>query len=91
MVIMWNPSRRLAKDSPAEASTSAPFEVLISDIVFLTAWLDLVRKARARWPHMRIGVVTGWEGNRSTTTEADFVLRKPIPPAELVALVAPAS
>jgi signal transduction histidine kinase len=75
-----------------EASASAPFEVLISDIGLPdgSGW-DLVRKARARWPHMRIGVVTGWEGNRATTTEADFVLRKPIPPAELVALVAPSS
>jgi DNA-binding response OmpR family regulator len=75
-----------------EASGAAPFEVLISDIGLPdgSGW-DLVRKARARWPHMRIGVVTGWEGNRATTAEADFVLRKPIPPAELVALVAPAS
>jgi DNA-binding response OmpR family regulator len=78
--------------SVLEASASAPFEVLISDIGLPdgSGW-DLVRKARARWPHMRIGVVTGWEGSRATTTEADFVLRKPIPPAELVALVAPSS
>jgi DNA-binding response OmpR family regulator len=75
-----------------EASASAPFEVLISDIGLPdgSGW-DLVQTARARWPHMRIGVVTGWEGSRSTTTEADFVLRKPIPPAQLVALVAPTS
>ena len=75
-----------------EASASAPFEVLISDIGLPdgSGW-DLVQKARARWPHMRIGVVTGWEGSRSITTEADFVLRKPIPPAQLVALVAPTS
>jgi signal transduction histidine kinase len=74
-----------------EATEANPFEVLISDIGLPdgSGW-DLVRKARARWPHMRIGVVTGWEGNRSTA-EADFVLRKPVPPAELVALVAPAS
>lgn len=75
--------------SRLEAAASNPFEVLISDIGLPdgSGW-DLVRKARARWPHMRIGVVTGWEGSRSTTTDADFVLRKPIPPAELVALVA---
>ena len=75
-----------------EASASNPFEVLISDVGLPdgSGW-DLVRKARARWPHMRIGVVTGWEGSRAMTTDADFVLRKPIPPAELVALVAPAS
>ena len=77
--------------SRLEASASNPFEVLITDIGLPdgSGW-DLVRKGRARWPHMRIGVVTGWEGSRATTTEADFVLRKPIPPAELVALVAPA-
>ena len=75
-----------------EAAAAEPFEVLISDIGLPdgSGW-DLVRKVRARWPHMRIGVVTGWEGNRATTTEADFVLRKPVPPAELVALVAPTS
>jgi CheY-like chemotaxis protein len=69
-----------------------PFEVLISDLGLPdgSGW-DLVRKARARWPRMRIGVVTGWEGSRSTPGEADFVLRKPIPPAELVALVASGS
>ena len=78
--------------SRLESSASDPFEVLISDIGLPdgSGW-DLVRKARARWPHMRIGVVTGWEGNKAATTEADFVLRKPIPPAELVALVASAS
>jgi CheY-like chemotaxis protein len=78
--------------SRLESSAAHPFEVLISDIGLPdgSGW-DLVRKARVRWPHMRIGVVTGWEGNRGTPNEADFVLRKPIPPAELVALVAPTS
>ena len=78
--------------SRLEAAAARPFEVLISDIGLPdgSGW-DLVRKARARWPRMRIGVVTGWEGNRSAPTEADFVLRKPVPPAELVALVASGS
>jgi PAS domain S-box-containing protein len=67
---------------------ASPYEVLISDIGLPdgSGW-DLVRTARARWPRMRIGVVTGWEGGRTAPTEVDFVLRKPIPPAELVALV----
>jgi PAS domain S-box-containing protein len=66
----------------------SPYEVLISDIGLPdgSGW-DLVQTARARWPRMRIGVVTGWEGSRTSPTEVDFVLRKPIPPAELVALV----
>lgn len=77
--------------SRLEAAAS-PFEVLISDIGLPdgSGW-DLVRAARARWPRMRIGVVTGWEGTRGMPTEADFVLRKPVPPAELVALVASSS
>jgi CheY-like chemotaxis protein len=64
------------------------YEVLISDIGLPdgSGW-DLVRTARARWPRMRIGVVTGWEGGRTAPSDVDFVLRKPIPPAELVALV----
>jgi signal transduction histidine kinase len=75
-----------------EDAAASPFEVLISDIGLPdgSGW-DLVRKARARWPRMRIGVVTGWEGSRAIPTEADFVLRKPVPPAELVALVASSS
>ncbi len=74
--------------SRLETAAASPFEVLISDIGLPdgSGW-DLVRTARARWPHLRIGVVTGWEGSRATPAEADFVLRKPVPPAELVALV----
>ena len=78
--------------SRLEAASGSPFEVLISDVGLPdgSGW-DLVRKARARWPRMRIGVVTGWEGSKPASGEADFVLRKPVPPAELVALVAPSS
>ncbi|HEU5184300.1 MAG TPA: ATP-binding protein [Gemmatimonadaceae bacterium] len=74
--------------SRLEAAAADPFEVLISDIGLPdgSGW-DLVRKARVLCPGMRIGVVTGWEGNREGPTEADFVLRKPVPPAELIALV----
>jgi len=74
--------------SRLEAAAADPFEVLISDIGLPdgSGW-DLVRKARVLCPRMRIGVVTGWEGNREGPTEADFVLRKPVPPAELIALV----
>jgi signal transduction histidine kinase len=70
-------------------AAATPFEVLISDIGLPdgSGW-DLVRHARTRWPRMRIGVVTGWEGSGPIPAEADFVLRKPVPPAELVALVA---
>jgi signal transduction histidine kinase/CheY-like chemotaxis protein len=78
--------------SRLDAAAASPFEVLISDIGLPdgSGW-DLVRTARARWPRMRIGVVTGWEGSRAAPAEADFVLRKPIPPAELVALVGSSS
>jgi CheY-like chemotaxis protein len=75
--------------SRLDTSAASPFDVLITDIGLPdgSGW-DLARAARARWPRMRIGVVTGWEGNRTPPTDADFVLRKPVPPAELVALVA---
>lgn len=72
-----------------ESDNGDPFEVLISDIGLPdgSGW-DLVRRARARYPRMRIGVVTGWEGSQGKSSEADFVLRKPVPPADLVAFVA---
>src|SRR2546430_16934873 len=59
-------------DTPAQT-----YEVLVSDIGLGdgSGW-DLIALAREKWPHLRIGVVTGWEP-RSGPSEADFVLRKP--------------
>ena len=44
--------------------------------------------ARDRWPAMRIGVVTGWEPRVGAGTSGDFILRKPVRTAELLAQVA---
>jgi hypothetical protein len=37
---------------------------------------------------MRIGVVTGWEPRVGADTDGDFILRKPVRTAELLAQVA---
>jgi PAS domain S-box-containing protein len=60
------------------------YDLLLTDIGLPdgSGW-DLVAEVRSRWPSMRIGVVTGWEG-RSGGTAADFVLRKPVRTKELL-------
>jgi PAS domain S-box-containing protein len=65
------------------------FEVMITDIGLPDAsgW-DLIPKARARRPALRIGVVTGWEGHNAPSEGADFLLRKPIRTAEFLSQVA---
>ncbi len=65
-----------------------PYDLLLTDIGLPdgSGW-DLVAEARSRWPGMRIGVVTGWEGRTATTPSADFVLRKPVRTNELLDLI----
>ena len=67
----------------------AEFEVLITDIGLPDAsgW-DLIPKARAARPSLRIGVVTGWEGHNAPSEGADFMLRKPIRTSDFLAEVA---
>ena len=74
---------RLASEEGAE------FEVLITDIGLPDAsgW-ELIPKARATRPSLRIGVVTGWEGHNAPSEGADFMLRKPIRTSDLLAEVA---
>jgi PAS domain S-box-containing protein len=64
------------------------FDVLVTDIGLPdgSGW-DLITTARARWPSLRIGVVTGWEP-RVGTGDGDFILRKPVRTSELLAQVA---
>jgi CheY-like chemotaxis protein len=66
-----------------------PFDVLVTDIGLSdgSGW-DLTRFARDSWPAMRIGVVTGWEPRVGAGTSGDFILRKPVRTAELLAQVA---
>ena len=65
------------------------FEVMITDIGLPDAsgW-DLIPKARARRPGLRIGVVTGWEGHNAPSEGADFLLRKPIRTSDFLIQVA---
>ena len=72
-----------------DAPEGEHFEVMITDIGLPDAsgW-DLIPKARARRPALRIGVVTGWEGHNAPSEGADFLLRKPIRTTEFLSQVA---
>ncbi|HYD51226.1 MAG TPA: ATP-binding protein [Gemmatimonadaceae bacterium] len=80
-------SARLALDDPAR--DASPFDVLVTDIGLPdgSGW-DLVARARARWPALRLGVVTGWEPAIPVGAACDFAMRKPVRPAELLHEVA---
>ena len=62
-----------------------PYDLLLTDIGLPdgNGW-DLVADVRARWPKLRIGVITGWEGRSTGSATADFVLRKPVRTKELL-------
>jgi signal transduction histidine kinase/CheY-like chemotaxis protein len=62
-----------------------PYDLLLTDIGLPdgSGW-DLVAEVRARWPGLRIGVVTGWEARSGGAATADFVLRKPVRTKELL-------
>ena len=72
-----------------ESPEGADFEVMVTDIGLpdATGW-DLIPKARALRPSLRIGVVTGWEGHNAPSEGADFLLRKPIRTSEFLTQVA---
>jgi signal transduction histidine kinase/ActR/RegA family two-component response regulator len=76
---------------PAGARGPAPYDVLITDIGLPdgNGW-DLVREARARWPALRIAVVTGWEPQVDPAGAADVTLRKPLHADEVLRFVAAA-
>jgi signal transduction histidine kinase/ActR/RegA family two-component response regulator len=84
---------RLGLVAPAAGVGSAvvapPCDVLLTDIGLAdgSGW-DLVREARARWPRLRIGAVTGWEAAPPPGAHADRTLRKPLRADELLAFVA---
>ena len=65
------------------------YDVLLTDIGLPDAngW-DLVAETRSRWPTVRIGVITGWEGRTSLAGSADFVLRKPVRTQDLLDQIA---
>jgi len=70
-------------------SATPPYQVLVTDIGLAdgSGW-DLIAFARERWPSMRLGVVTGWEPRAGAGADGDFILRKPVRTAELLAQVA---
>ncbi|MGH7680155.1 MAG: ATP-binding protein, partial [Gemmatimonadaceae bacterium] len=72
-----------------ESAEGAEFQVMVTDIGLPDAsgW-DLIPKARALRPNLRIGVVTGWEGHNAPSEGADFMLRKPIRTTEFLTRVA---
>ena len=61
------------------------YDLLLTDIGLPdgNGW-DLVAEVRTRWPGLRIGVVTGWEGRSTGAATADFVLRKPVRTKDLL-------
>jgi DNA-binding response OmpR family regulator len=67
---------------------SAPYDVLLTDIGLPdgSGW-EIVAHARARWPRLKIGVVTGWELRTGVTNGADFTLRKPVRTQDLLARI----
>ena len=64
------------------------YDVLVTDIGLPdgNGW-ELVESARAAYPALRIGVVTGWEIRTAEASSADFTLRKPVAARELLSLV----
>jgi DNA-binding response OmpR family regulator len=72
------------------AAGGAPrYDVLLTDVGLGdgSGW-DLVREARARWPGLRIGVVTGWESHGGRAAGADRMMRKPLRADEILGFVA---
>ncbi len=69
----------------------SPFDLVLTDVGLPdgSGW-DLVALVRSRFAKIRIGVVTGWEPmiSRDDALGAEFVLRKPLRAAELLAHIA---
>jgi signal transduction histidine kinase len=69
----------------------APYDILLTDVGLPdgSGW-ELVSHVRSTAPHLRVGVITGWEPNTETegATGAEFVLRKPLRATELKAHIA---
>ena len=62
-----------------------PYDVMLTDLGLAdgNGW-DLIAYVRERWPNMRAGVATGWEPKQQPGLEGDFILRKPVPTAQLL-------
>lgn len=66
-----------------------PFDVVVTDIGLPDGvGTDLASRIRARFPRIRVGVITGWELPPESMADAHFALRKPLMAEELLAQVA---
>ena len=76
---------------PSAAVPHAAFDLMLTDVGLPdgSGW-DLVAFAREKIPALRVGVITGWEPSvsRAEAAGAEFVLRKPLRAAELLAHIA---
>ncbi|MBL0171974.1 MAG: response regulator [Gemmatimonadaceae bacterium] len=79
-----------ARERLAAAATSV-YHLMLTDVGLPdgSGW-DLVAFVRERFPSLRVGVITGWEPMISSADAvgAEFVLRKPLNAAELLAHIA---
>lgn len=76
-----------AAEAALRASAVMPCDVLLTDVGLPdgSGW-GVAAAARARWPQLRIGVVTGDDTDIPVGSDAvvDFVLRKPLTAADLL-------
>jgi DNA-binding response OmpR family regulator len=79
-----------ARERLAVASES-PYHVMLTDVSLPdgSGW-ELAAYARQCAPALRIGVITGWEEQtrKPESGDVEFVMRKPLRAAELLALIA---
>jgi signal transduction histidine kinase len=70
------------------AAGATSYHLLLTDVGLPdgSGW-DLAARVHARWPALRIGVVTGWDASAAghAASGAEFVLQKPVRAAELLA------
>ena len=64
-----------------------PVDLVITDLGMpdMTGW-DVARTVRERWPHLRVGLITGWGDHVLPAAErkqVDFVISKPFEEARL--------
>jgi CheY-like chemotaxis protein len=69
-----------AEDALARLTAGERFDVVLTDLTMpgLSGW-DLARAVRARWPRVRVGLITGTpEQLPPSATPVDIVLSKPV-------------
>jgi two-component system, cell cycle sensor histidine kinase and response regulator CckA len=70
------------KEALAWLEAGQPVDLVLTDLGMpgMTG-ADVARAVRARWPHLRVGLMTGWDETEAlvgeTSTVVDFVIAKP--------------